>query len=138
MIFRECLGAEAGGSSCFGLGLGLHRLSHLCCGSLLASCELRARASLSSVLVVSGTLRLFDAYAVLGPLLSLASRSLTWRAPVFFLQRAEALPSRWRFLRAWDSSLGFPGEGPTQPALSSAKRAGVDLTSRNLSYETLE
>ena len=45
------------------------------CGSPLALCELRARASLFWVLVISGTLRYFDASAVLGPLLSLASRS---------------------------------------------------------------
>ena len=55
------------------------------CGSPLALCELRARASLFWVLVVSGILRYFDAYAVLGPLLSLASRSRLAPCPFFLI-----------------------------------------------------
>ena len=59
------------------------------CCSPIALCELRARSSLFWVLVVSGILRYFDAYAVLGPLLSLASRSRL--APCrFFLLTAHA------------------------------------------------
>ena len=135
----RCPGAGAGSSSCFGLGSGLHRLSHLCSA---VACHWR-RVSFVLVLRCFGCLSSHAPSGTLMLMLSLGLCSLlppapAHGAPLLFLQRAEALPSRWRFLRAWDSSLGFPGEGPRQPALSSAKRAGVDPTSRNLSYETLE
>ena len=170
VIFRGCLGAGAGGSSCFGLGSGLHRLSHLSlcsgvarhwrCSSLLglrcfgclsfqAPCGtlmLMLSSGLGSLVSPAPAHCVLRVY-VLGPAhddheihrhgFACASRK---RDDVFsvLLQQAELLLSRWKFLRAWDSSLGFPGEGPRKPALSSANRAGVDLTSRNLSYETLE